>query len=105
MSMPGFKLYVRAWLFALALPLPALGANVVEGQRIYNQYCIGCHGIGGHSAMPNIPNFARAERLMQPDMVLLDSIKAGRMTMPSFNGILRDQQILDVIAYLRTLRR
>ncbi|NMG44688.1 c-type cytochrome [Aromatoleum toluvorans] len=90
---------------ALAAPGAALAANVVEGQRIYNQHCIGCHGPGGNSAIPNAPKFARGERLMQPDMILLASIKAGKMTMPSFNGILRDQEILDVIAYLRTLQR
>lgn len=90
---------------AVAAPGAALAANVVEGQRIYNQHCIGCHGPGGNSAIPNAPKFARGERLMQPDMILLASIKAGKMTMPSFNGILRDQEILDVIAYLRTLQR
>lgn len=83
----------------------AMAANPMEGQRIYNQYCIGCHGLGGNSAIPNAPSFARGERLMQPDLMLLNSIKAGKMTMPSFNGILNDQQILDVIAYLRTLQR
>lgn len=89
----------------LLLPLALHAANVAEGQRIYNQHCIGCHGMGGNSAIPNAPNFARGERLMQPDMALMATIKAGKMTMPSFNGILRDQQILDVIAYLRTLKR
>lgn len=90
---------------ALLMPGAALAADVIEGQRIYNQHCIGCHGPGGHSALPNAPHFSRGERLMQPDMMLLATIKAGKMTMPSFNGILRDQQILDVIAYLRTLQR
>lgn len=83
----------------------ASAANVMEGQRIFNQHCAGCHGFGGISAIPNAPNFARGERMMQPDVMLLQSIKQGKMTMPSFNGILRDQQILDVIAYLRTLQR
>lgn len=92
-------------LLASCLPLMAQAGNVMEGQRIYNQHCIGCHGIGGNSTIPNAPNFARGERLMQADMMLLTTIKSGRMTMPSFNGILRDQQILDVIAYLRTLQR
>lgn len=104
------KSYVRffctAILSASALQTSAAhAANVAEGQQIYNMHCVGCHGIGGNSAFPNAPSFARGERLMQPDMMLLQSIKAGKMTMPSFNGILRDQQILDVIAYLRTLQR
>jgi cytochrome c6 len=80
-------------------------ANVADGQRIYQQYCVGCHGIGGQSVIPNAPNFSRSERLMQPDTMLMMSIKTGKMAMPSFNGILQDQQILDVIAYLRTLQR
>jgi cytochrome c6 len=98
---------VNAALLALVIfqAGPVLGANVAEGQRIYQMHCISCHGVNGESVIPNAPNFARRERLMQPDMSLMMSIKAGKMTMPSFNGILRDQQILDVIAYLRTLQR
>lgn len=88
-----------------SLVFPAHAANVADGQQIYQMHCVGCHGIGGNAAFPNAPSFARGERLMQPDMMLLQSIKTGKMTMPSFNGILRDQQILDVIAYLRTLQR
>ncbi|NMG75721.1 c-type cytochrome [Aromatoleum diolicum] len=82
-----------------------LAANVSEGQRIYRQFCVGCHGVGGLAAIPNAPNFSRGERLMQPDMTLMMSIKAGKMAMPSFNGILQDHQIFDVIAYLRTLQQ
>jgi cytochrome c6 len=41
---------------------------------------------------------------MQPDPVLVQSIKAGRNAMPGFQGLLRDRDILDVIAYARTLR-
>jgi len=95
-------------LVALLLGASAVGASaadVAAGQRIYQMHCVGCHGIAGQSPIPNAPNFSRSERLMQPDMALMMSIKAGKMAMPSFNGILRDQQILDVIAYLRTLQR
>lgn len=94
-----------AFVLGLLCAQAGLAASVVDGQRIYNQYCIGCHGPGGNSAIPNAPHFSRGERLMQPDMMLLMTIKSGKMMMPSFNGILRDQEILDVIAYLRTLQR
>jgi len=40
---------------------------------------------------------------MQPDLTLLASIKNGVNTMPAYQGILKDQDILDVIVYLRTL--
>ncbi|BAL22667.1 cytochrome c [Azoarcus sp. KH32C] len=99
------RMLARLLLACVAVPLPALAASIMEGQQVYNQYCVGCHGAGGHAVLPNAPSFARGERLMQPDMVLLMSVKTGKMAMPAFNGILRDQQILDVIAYLRTLQR
>jgi cytochrome c6 len=98
-------LLLAALATSLGCPVSASAANVGEGQRIYQVHCVGCHGVGGQSPIPNTPNFARSERLMQPDTALLMSIKAGKMAMPSFNGILRDQQILDVIAYLRTFQR
>lgn len=88
-----------------ALPGVVHAADVAAGQMIYNMHCVPCHGVRGESVIPNAPSFARGDRLMQPDMGLMMTIKAGKNGMPSFNGILRDQQILDVVAYLRTLRR
>ena len=43
-------------------------------------------------------------RGMQPDMALLATLKAGKNAMPGYFGILSDNEILDVIAYSRTLR-
>lgn len=80
-------------------------ADVAEGQRLYQMHCAACHGVRGESLMPNAPNFARGERLMQPDVGVMASVKGGKMGMPAFAGILRDQQILDVVAFLRTLQR
>jgi cytochrome c6 len=34
---------------------------------------------------------------------LLISIKSGKTAMPAYRGVLSDQDILNVIAYLRTL--
>lgn len=83
---------------------PARAADPVRGADVYNRYCIGCHGVNGISVVPNAPNFARKESLMQPDFNLLSSIKAGKNTMPAFFGILSDNDIYNVIAYLRTLK-
>jgi len=100
------KLVIATALLGAALaPGIAGAADIGAGQAIYNMHCAACHGVRGESVIPDAPNFARGDRLMQPDMGLMMTIKAGKNTMPSFNGILRDQQILDVVAYLRTLRR
>ncbi len=93
-----------AALVACALSAPAGAADVFKGRQVYSMHCASCHGPTGASVMPGAPNFARGERLMQPDARLLASIRGGRNAMPAFAGVLRDREILDVIAFLRTLR-
>lgn len=82
----------------------ASAANIVQGQQLYNMHCAACHGGRGEGVMPDAPKFRMGERLEQPDMVLLQSVKSGKKIMPPFFGILQDAQILDVLAYVRTLR-
>jgi cytochrome c6 len=89
-----------AALFAQA----SFGADVMKGGQIYRVHCASCHGAGGMSTLANAPSFARGERLMQPDQMLLGAIRRGRGAMPGFFGVLSDRDTLDVIAYLRTMR-
>ena len=84
---------------------PAHAADIGKGQRIYSMHCAVCHGPTGLAVMPGAPNFARNERLLQPDMSLVMAVRTGKNAMPAFMGILNDREILDVIAYLRTLFR
>lgn len=96
---------LSTYLAALAiLPQPAIAADPGNGQRLYLSHCAGCHGQAGLSTMPNAPNLARSERLNQPDPVLVDKIRSGINAMPPFLGILKDDQIYDVVSYVRTLR-
>ena len=81
----------------------AYAADPSNGGKIYTTHCSGCHGEGGVSNMPGTPDFSRRERLFQPDMVLLASIRDGVSVMPAYKGLLSDQEMLDVISYLRTL--
>jgi len=78
-------------------------ADTVKGSEIYGTYCASCHGSAGSSIMPNVPSFDQGEGLFQSDLALLNSIADGKNGMPSYLGILSDSDILDVIAYLRTL--
>jgi cytochrome c6 len=54
--------------------------------------------------MAGVPNFAKGEGLRQPDMMLVQMVKTGRKGQPPFMGILADNDILDALAYSRTLR-
>jgi cytochrome c6 len=78
-------------------------ADITKGGTLYATHCASCHGAGGVPVMPGAPNFRRMESLMRPDMQLLTSIRAGKGAMPGYFGVLRDREILDVVAYLRTL--
>lgn len=99
------KSLIRAALVAGgALALPAQAADVAGGEKIYRQYCAQCHGANGIAVLPNAPSFARGDRLMQADPALAMTIRGGRNAMPAFAGLLNERQILDVIAYLRTIR-
>lgn len=93
----------------LALALAGLAgqaqaADPLKGAKTYNERCVNCHGNGGEPNMPGVPNFRRNERLMQNDLQLIRSISIGKGMMPAFQGVLTEQDILDVIAYLRTLQ-
>lgn len=81
----------------------AYAADTFKGQKLYAANCAICHGSSGRSVMPGAPNFDRGERVLQPDFALLASIRSGKNAMPAFQGILSDRDIMDVIAYLRTL--
>ena len=95
---------LMAVLLASAAAESAVAVNIVQGQQIYNMHCAACHGPRGEGVMPEAPKFRMGERLDQPDMVLLQSVKSGKKAMPPFFGILQDSQILDVLAFVRTLR-
>ena len=92
-----------AALLLACVAAPPGAADIAKGGQVYATHCAICHGASGNPVMPGAPNFRRMESLMRPDMQLLTSIKKGKGGMPGFFGILRDQEILDVVAYLRTL--
>jgi cytochrome c6 len=94
---------LAAALALAAVTTTAQAADVIRGGEIYRTHCINCHGPQGRPVLPTAPDFSRLERLLQPDPALLQSVRNGKGAMPAFQGLLRDRDILDVIAYLRTL--
>lgn len=92
-------------LFALALlPPAARAADTSHGADLYRQHCANCHGGDGRPVMPGAPDFSRPTSLLKPDLALLGAVRSGRGAMPSYQGLLRDRDILDIVAHLRTFR-
>ncbi len=54
--------------------------------------------------LPSAPDLSRPTSLLKADPALLASIRSGRGAMPAYAGQLRDRDILDIVAHLRTLR-
>ena len=77
--------------------------------------CFVCHGITGKPAIPGVPNFSKGERLEKDNATLMKSIKIGvakpkspgAPPMPPYGGgaKLTDSQILDIIAFIRSLKK
>ena len=80
----------------------ALANNVFNGKEVYLKECISCHGSDGTGEMPGLPNFVESNVLFKSDAELINVINDGKGTMPGYNGLLTDEQIRDVVAYLRT---
>ncbi|HCY62916.1 MAG TPA: cytochrome c, class I [Oxalobacteraceae bacterium] len=91
-----------AWL-AAGFAGDVYAADNLRGRQLYAANCSICHGEGGRSVIPGAPNFGRGEAVLKPDMTLLAAIRSGKNAMPAFQGILSDRDIMDVIAYVRTL--
>ena len=98
--------FPRSGMLAALLALAALhahGADINRGATLYATHCAACHGSNGTPVMPGAPNFRRLDALMRPDTQLLAAIRSGKGAMPGYLGVLRDREILDVVAFLRTL--
>jgi mono/diheme cytochrome c family protein len=85
-----------------------------NGATLYKRYCGGCHGAdgrgGAHTFMPHIQNLTRRDYIeFIPDGFLFTVIAEGGAAvgkssyMPAWQGTLSEQDIKDVIAFIRTL--
>ena len=96
---------IRFFVFALLMLMlgVAMAGDPTKGRGIYDSRCSGCHGPNGSPTMAAVPNFTMGQGLMKSDREIMSFIKKGKTVMPGFEGILTDEEILDVIAHIRTL--
>lgn len=126
-SFSKFKLFVLTLLLGIgigsqshATPVkwtkPAQAPNAVRGKKVYFKYCVFCHGRFGKGdgpsgkALPQNPaNFTdKAFMTVEPDPEFYKVISEGGGSvgitpfMPSFGHTLKNQEIHDVLSYIRT---
>jgi cytochrome c6 len=106
---PRRGLALAAVLLGLA-PASALAAgnapsgNPSAGRLTFVSICSSCHGLDGIATYEYAPSFAKGQRLNQDDATLLVSVRDGLGRMPPWGVMLSEQEILDAIAYARTLQ-
>lgn len=108
---------VALWTFGayLSVSLSAAGCEprdktpVGRGSRIFQRTCASCHGADGRGIMrvglvrpPR--DLTRAEFHAQfTDDQLRSVIRTGKGQMPAFGGLVGDEDLSNVIAFIRTL--
>jgi mono/diheme cytochrome c family protein len=83
--------------------LPRTGQPQQGGEAIYKGICQDCHmpnakGAVGAGMYPALAGNSKLEAAGYPVAVVVN----GRKSMPAFGGALNDQQIADVVNYVRT---
>jgi len=108
---------LSATLLLLAGIAPAWAQNKAEGKRLYGAYCSACHGEKGKGdgpaarSLPVKPADHTDGTIMNQfsDKFLMDIIAKGGSAvgkssiMPAWGSQLKDNQLRDVIAYLRSI--
>jgi mono/diheme cytochrome c family protein len=100
-------------LSPVMLPAAMAAGDARHGEAVFLQYCQGCHGPdgrgGGKGFMPHVGPLARKGYIETvPDEYLAAVITEGGLAvgksayMPSWRTTLTEQDIADVIAFIRT---
>jgi len=93
-------------------PIVMSDASTTAGQALYAKTCAACHGKTGlgdgpkAKSLKTIPtDFSKAESQTQTDGEHFYKTKTGRGDMPKYEGKLSDDDIWNVVNYVRTLKK
>jgi len=91
--------------------LPIETAEAAEpGAPLYKAKCAACHAVDGsgnttYGKKEKLRDLRAPEVVKQTDLELTKVIAGGKGKMPGYGKQLSTQQIQDVIAYMRTLKK
>jgi mono/diheme cytochrome c family protein len=93
-------------------PVAVGDASTKAGLALYTKNCASCHGKAGLGdgvkarSLKNFPgDFSKADFQKQSDGDLYYKSKIGRDEMPKYEGKLSDDDIWNVVNYMRTLKK
>jgi cytochrome c6 len=80
-----------------------------ETAELYKGKCQSCHGADGKATTPiaaklGVRDFHAPEVAKESDQELFDITKNGKNKMPKYEGKLTDDQIKELVKYIRSLK-
>lgn len=99
---------ITGMLLLAGAVLSASAQQPVEG--VYKANCAPCHGAAGDANTPagkafKVPSFRSDVVLKESDAGLLTIAKNGKGKMPAWHDKLSEEQLKDLIAFIRTLQK
>lgn len=76
-------------------------ANKVSGEKVFNMYCVQCHGKKGDLKLNGATDLTLSELPLEER---IDVIANGRNTMLPYKGVLKLKEIAAVAGYLEELK-
>lgn len=103
------SLLMRIVLTAALLSVGVAGACAEDAATLYKSKCQACHGPDGKGDTAagkklGVKDFHSPEIAKMSDEELIDITKKGKDKMPGYDKKLTDDQIKDLIKYIRALK-
>jgi len=94
---------IVALLACMAIAICSSSAVAQDAAATYKAKCAMCHGPDGKGGKMGTRDFASADVQKETDAQLTEIITKGKGKMPSYDGKLKDTEIKDLVAYVRSL--
>ena len=102
------QVFTFATALAAVLSLP-LSAHAQDAATLYKSKCAACHGADGTGSpmgkKMGAHDFTSADVQKMSDADLTDIITNGKDKMPKYGSSLKPDQIKDLVAYIRTMKK
>jgi mono/diheme cytochrome c family protein len=103
---------VPASFTSMKNPVAKSDASTKAGLALYTKNCASCHGKAGlgdgvkaRTLKDSPGDFSKADFQKQSDGDLFYKTKSGRSEMPKYEGKLTDDDIWNLVNYMRTLKK
>jgi mono/diheme cytochrome c family protein len=100
---------MRALVVVAVLALGAAGARAEDVAALYKSKCAVCHGVDGKGDTPagkklGTKDFHSPDVAKMSDAELFEVTKKGKDKMPGYDGKITDDQIRELVKYVRSLK-